>query len=123
MNGMMGGYFGFGWLFMLLFWVFVVAGIVWLVLAIARSQGTAGPTAESGSRALRILEERLARGEIDTEEFRTRRAAIEEGIPAHVLTAAVYERFSSRGEGTYANRVLSAMRKQFGGHVELPAQK
>jgi 6-phosphogluconate dehydrogenase len=50
-------------------------------------------------------------------------AAIEEGIPAHVLTAAVYERFSSRGEGTYANRVLSAMRKQFGGHVELPAQK
>ena len=45
-------------------------------------------------------------------------AAIEEGIPAYVLTAAVYERFSSRGEGTYANRVLSAMRKQFGGHVE-----
>ena len=78
MDGMMGGYFGFGWLFMLLFLVFVVAGIVWLVLAIARSQGTAGTTAESGSRALRILEERLARGEIDTEEFRTRRAAIEE---------------------------------------------
>jgi 6-phosphogluconate dehydrogenase len=50
-------------------------------------------------------------------------AAIEEGIPAYVLTAAVYERFSSRGDGTYANRVLSAMRKQFGGHVELPAQK
>lgn len=78
MGGMMGGYFGFGWLFMLLFWVFVVAGTVWLVLAIARSQGTAGPTAEGGSRALRILEERLARGEIDTEEFRTRRAVIEE---------------------------------------------
>ena len=50
-------------------------------------------------------------------------AAIEEGIPAYVLTAALYERFSSRGEGTYANRILSAMRKQFGGHVELPAQK
>jgi 6-phosphogluconate dehydrogenase len=50
-------------------------------------------------------------------------AAIEEGIPAYVLTAAVYERFSSRGEGTYANRVLSAMRKQFGGHAELPAQR
>jgi 6-phosphogluconate dehydrogenase len=48
-------------------------------------------------------------------------AAIEEGIPAYVLSAAVYERFSSRGEGTYANRVLSAMRKQFGGHAELPA--
>ena len=50
-------------------------------------------------------------------------AAIEEGIPAYVLTAAVYERFSSRGEGAYANRLLSAMRKQFGGHAELPAQK
>jgi 6-phosphogluconate dehydrogenase len=48
-------------------------------------------------------------------------AAIEEGIPAYVLTAAVYERFSSRGEGTYANKVLSAMRKQFGGHVEVPS--
>ncbi|HEY2788150.1 MAG TPA: decarboxylating 6-phosphogluconate dehydrogenase [Gaiellales bacterium] len=47
-------------------------------------------------------------------------AAIEEGIPAYVLTAAVYERFSSRGEGTYANKVLSAMRKQFGGHIEVP---
>jgi 6-phosphogluconate dehydrogenase len=47
-------------------------------------------------------------------------AAIEEGIPAYVLTAALYERFSSRGDGTYANRVLSAMRKEFGGHVELP---
>jgi 6-phosphogluconate dehydrogenase len=47
-------------------------------------------------------------------------AAIEEGIPAYVLTAAVYERFSSRGDGTYANRVLSAMRKEFGGHAELP---
>jgi 6-phosphogluconate dehydrogenase len=47
-------------------------------------------------------------------------AAIEEGVPAYVLTAAVYERFSSRGDGTYANRVLSAMRKQFGGHAELP---
>ena len=46
---------------------------------------------------------------------------IEEGIPAYVLTAAVYERFSSRGDGTYANKVLSAMRKQFGGHVEVSA--
>ena len=39
-------------------------------------------------------------------------------MPAYVLTAALYERFSSRGEGTYANKVLSAMRKQFGGHAE-----
>ncbi len=45
-------------------------------------------------------------------------AAVEEGVPAHVLTAALYERFSSRNEGDFANRVLSAMRKEFGGHAE-----
>jgi 6-phosphogluconate dehydrogenase len=47
-------------------------------------------------------------------------AAVEEGIPAYVLTTSLFERFSSRGEGTYANKVLSAMRKQFGGHAEKP---
>jgi 6-phosphogluconate dehydrogenase len=47
-------------------------------------------------------------------------AAIEEGVPAEVLTAALYARFSSRNEGEYANKVLSAMRKQFGGHAEKP---
>jgi 6-phosphogluconate dehydrogenase len=45
-------------------------------------------------------------------------AAIDEGVPAPVLTAALYERFSSRGNGDFANRVLSAMRLQFGGHRE-----
>jgi 6-phosphogluconate dehydrogenase len=45
-------------------------------------------------------------------------AAIEEGVPAPVLTAALYQRFSSRGNATYADKVLSAMRKQFGGHHE-----
>ena len=45
-------------------------------------------------------------------------AAIEEGVPAHVLAAALFERFSSRGEADFQNRVLSAMRHQFGGHVE-----
>ncbi|HVA59268.1 MAG TPA: decarboxylating 6-phosphogluconate dehydrogenase [Mycobacteriales bacterium] len=45
-------------------------------------------------------------------------AAVDEGVPAHVLTAALYDRFSSRGEADYANRVLSAMRKEFGGHAE-----
>jgi 6-phosphogluconate dehydrogenase len=48
-------------------------------------------------------------------------AAVDEGVPAHVLSAALYERFSSRGVGDYADRVLSAMRRQFGGHVEKPA--
>jgi 6-phosphogluconate dehydrogenase len=47
-------------------------------------------------------------------------AAVEEGVPAPVLTAALFERFSSRAEGDYANRLLSAMRKQFGGHAEKP---
>ena len=47
-------------------------------------------------------------------------AAIDEAVPAHVLTTALYERFSSRGEADYADRVLSAMRFGFGGHVELP---
>jgi 6-phosphogluconate dehydrogenase len=45
-------------------------------------------------------------------------AAIEEGVPAHVLSAALYERFSSRGEADFADRVLSAMRYGFGGHLE-----
>ena len=48
-------------------------------------------------------------------------AAIDEGVPAHVLTAALYERFSSRGEATYGDKLLSALRKQFGGHDEKPA--
>jgi 6-phosphogluconate dehydrogenase len=51
----------------------------------------------------------------------TVRAAIDEGVPAPVLTAALFERFSSRGEADYANRVLSAMRHAFGGHHEKPA--
>jgi putative membrane protein len=73
---MLNGYwFGFGSLFMLLFWVFVIAGIVWLVLTLARQRQAPGG---GESSAVRILEERLARGEIDAEEFRTRRAAIAE---------------------------------------------
>jgi 6-phosphogluconate dehydrogenase len=45
-------------------------------------------------------------------------AAIEEGVPADVLIAALTSRFSSRGEAEFANKVLSAMRQQFGGHAE-----
>jgi len=48
----------------------------------------------------------------------TIKAAIDEAVPAHVLTAALYERFSSRGEADYADKLLSAMRYQFGGHLE-----
>ena len=48
----------------------------------------------------------------------TSAAAIEEGVPAPVLTSALYSRFTSRGLDDFADRVLSAMRKQFGGHAE-----
>jgi 6-phosphogluconate dehydrogenase len=48
----------------------------------------------------------------------TIKAAIDEGVPAHVLTASLYERFSSRGEADFANKVMSAMRFAFGGHLE-----
>ncbi len=50
----------------------------------------------------------------------TIQAAIDEAVPAPVLTAALYARFSSRGEAEFQNRILSAMRFQFGGHVEKP---
>jgi 6-phosphogluconate dehydrogenase len=52
----------------------------------------------------------------------TIKAAIDEAVPAHVLTTALYERFSSRGEADFANKILSAMRYQFGGHAEKPAE-
>jgi len=45
-------------------------------------------------------------------------AAIDEAVPAPVLTTALYERFSSRGEADFQNKLLSAMRYEFGGHVE-----
>jgi len=53
----------------------------------------------------------------------TLHAAIDEGVPAPVLSTALYERFSSRGEDEFANKLLSAMRKQFGGHDEKPAEE
>jgi 6-phosphogluconate dehydrogenase len=48
-------------------------------------------------------------------------AAVDESVPANVLSAALYGRFSSRGEADYGDKLLSAMRKQFGGHAEKPA--
>jgi 6-phosphogluconate dehydrogenase len=52
----------------------------------------------------------------------TIKAAIDEAVPAHVLTAALYERFSSRGEADSADKLLSAMRYAFGGHLEQSAK-
>jgi 6-phosphogluconate dehydrogenase len=48
----------------------------------------------------------------------TVQAAIEEGVPVHVLSAALFDRFESRAEADFANKVLSALRQQFGGHRE-----
>ena len=63
--------------------------------------------------------ERFAGRVSDSGEGRwTIRAAVDEGVPSPVLTAALYERFSSRGEADFANRALSAMRHAFGGHEE-----
>jgi 6-phosphogluconate dehydrogenase len=50
-------------------------------------------------------------------------AALEEAVPADVLSAALYTRFRSRQEHTFAERVLSAMRFGFGGHVEKPPKE
>jgi 6-phosphogluconate dehydrogenase len=53
----------------------------------------------------------------------TIKAAIDEAVPTPVLTASLYERFSSRGEADYADKLLSAMRFGFGGHLEKPKEK
>jgi len=52
----------------------------------------------------------------------TIKAAIDEAVPTPVLTASLYERFSSRGEADYADKLLSAMRFEFGGHLEKPKE-
>jgi 6-phosphogluconate dehydrogenase len=52
----------------------------------------------------------------------TIKAAIDEGVPAHVLSSALYERFSSRGGADFADKLLSAMRYEFGGHLEKAAK-
>ncbi len=72
-------------------------------------------TALAGDPAL----ERFAGRVSDSGEGRwTLEAAIEEGVPSHVLAAALFGRFSSRGGADFQDRVLSAMRFQFGGHLE-----
>jgi len=53
----------------------------------------------------------------------TVKAAIDEGVPTPVLTTALYERFSSRGQAGFSDKLLSAMRYEFGGHLEKPAAK
>jgi 6-phosphogluconate dehydrogenase len=50
----------------------------------------------------------------------TVKAAIDEGVPVPVLSTALYERFASRGTADFAGKLLSAMRAEFGGHIEKP---
>ena len=52
----------------------------------------------------------------------TLQAAIDEGVPAPVLSAALFGRFKSRGAAAYADKLMSAMRLEFGGHHEKPAE-
>jgi 6-phosphogluconate dehydrogenase (decarboxylating) len=76
----------------------------------------------------------ISRGRLDSRELLqlinedgvsgvTSNPAIEEGVPAQILSAALYERFSSRGKADFADRVLSTMRYGFGGHLEKAAAK
>ncbi len=53
----------------------------------------------------------------------TIKAAIDEGVPVPVLSTALYSRFTSRGEAEFADKLLSAMRFEFGGHIEKLAEK
>lgn len=69
--GMTGG-FGFGWIFMMLWWVLILVGIAALVKWMVASSG-AGSRTGSDSKALDILKERYARGEIDEQEFQKRK--------------------------------------------------
>jgi 6-phosphogluconate dehydrogenase len=64
------------------------------------------------------LEEYAGRVSDSGEGRWTVQAAVEEGVPAPVLAASLFDRFASRGEADWGNRVLSAMRKGFGGHLE-----
>jgi len=71
-----------------------------------------------------LAEKAGARRVSDSGEGRwTINAAIDEDVPAQVLTAALYERFSSRGEADFANKLVSAMRYEFGGHLEKATTK
>ena len=75
-------------------------------------------TAAALGREMPICSEFSGRVSDSGEGRWTAMAAIDEGVPAPVISAALFERFASRGDADYANRVLSAMRKQFGGHDE-----
>jgi hypothetical protein len=82
----------------------------------------AGPDGAALVEDPAALEIRRARVSDSGEGRWTIKAAIDEGVPVPVLTTALYERFSSRGEADYQDKLLSAMRFRFGGHLEKPAE-
>ena len=74
-SGMMGGY-GMGWLgsiLMIVFWILILVGLVFLIKWLIQSTGRDKTTGSGGNRSLEILKERYARGEIDKEEFETKK--------------------------------------------------
>jgi len=75
-----GGYWGMGWfggIFMMLFWVLIIIALVFFIRWLVRTSDNRADKGMSQSRALEILKERYARGEIDTEEFEQRRRPLE----------------------------------------------
>src|SRR5207247_1608273 len=95
--------------------------------AIAPSPGRKGGSAEEGRLhcgppGAGHFVKLAHRGLADSGDGRwTVQAAIDEGVPAEVITSALFARFRSRQQHTFAEKCLSAMRYQFGGHVEAPA--
>jgi hypothetical protein len=90
------------------------------VVKAAQARGDFQVLAERRRRALRVHLGADVRSGLD-KLLNAVTQAIDEGAPAPVLSAALYQRFSSRGEEDFANTVLSAMRYEFGGHVQRPA--
>ena len=68
---------GWGWIGMLLFWIFLILAIVWLVRALDLSGSANGDRSSGRDTALEVLRERFARGEIDREEFQSRKRELE----------------------------------------------
>ena len=70
--GMMGGGWGMGWfggIFMIVFWILILVGLVFVIKWLVQATAKEGPSGQSGSRAMEILKERYARGEIDKAQF------------------------------------------------------
>ena len=85
------------------------------------SKASATPKANPPPASARRILLRVLLSKLGGEGRWTAIAAIDEGVPSPVLTTALQSRFASRSLDDFANKALSAMRKQFGGHAEKPA--